>query len=163
MYYLMINGQRTGPYSADDIKQMYERRGIGPETQYWRDGMYSWERIDSSPQLFGLRPIAYADPVYQQPSYPPMNHGMMYQQPGVIFQPAVAGINKSRVGYILLGLFLGGLGIHNFYAGYTGKAIAQLLLNLFLFWTIVVPIGVAIWVIVEVITVDRDAYGQRFI
>jgi hypothetical protein len=31
---------------------------------------------------------------------------------------------KSRVAYVLLGLFLGGLGIHNFYAGYTGKAVA---------------------------------------
>lgn len=30
----------------------------------------------------------------------------------------------------LLGIFLGGLGIHNFYLGYTGKALAQLLISL---------------------------------
>ena len=30
----------------------------------------------------------------------------------------------------LLGIFLGGLGIHNFYLGYNGKAIAQLLITL---------------------------------
>lgn len=27
---------------------------------------------------------------------------------------------KSRLAYILMGLFLGGLGVHNFYAGYNG-------------------------------------------
>ena len=43
--------------------------------------------------------------------------------------PAQAGA-KSKICAGLLGIFLGGLGIHNFYLGYTGKAIAQLLLTL---------------------------------
>ena len=30
----------------------------------------------------------------------------------------------------LLGIFLGSFGVHNFYLGYTGKAIAQLLITL---------------------------------
>jgi len=62
----------------------------------------------------------------------------------------------------MLGLFLGMLGIHNFYAGYTGRGLAQLLLNLLLFWTIVVPIGVAVWVIVEICTTLQDADGMAF-
>lgn len=66
---------------------------------------------------------------------------------------------KNRTTYILLGLFLGGLGIHNFYAGYTNRAVMQLLLYLLLCWTIVVPIGVAIWVIVEICTVTLDSDG----
>ena len=33
---------------------------------------------------------------------------------------------KSKMTAGLLGIFLGGLGIHNFYLGYTGKAIAQI-------------------------------------
>ena len=37
---------------------------------------------------------------------------------------------KSKVAAGLLGIFLGGLGIHNFYLGYKGKAIAQLLITL---------------------------------
>ena len=37
---------------------------------------------------------------------------------------------KSKIVAGLLGLFLGGLGIHNFYLGYTGKAVAQLLMTL---------------------------------
>jgi hypothetical protein len=69
---------------------------------------------------------------------------------------------KSRVAFILLGVFLGLFGIHNFYAGYIGKALAQLLLNLFLFWTVIVPLGISIWVLVEVITISHDAQGRPF-
>ena len=43
-----------------------------------------------------------------------------------------AGENaKSKMAAGLLGIFLGGLGIHNFYLGYTKKAVAQLLICLF--------------------------------
>lgn len=70
---------------------------------------------------------------------------------------------KSRMTYILLGLFLGGLGIHNFYAGYTNKALAQLLIIIFTGWLLVPIIAVGIWVLVEVCTVNRDSKGVQFI
>ena len=71
-------------------------------------------------------------------------------------------VPKSRLAYILLGLFLGGFGIHNFYAGYSGRGIAQLLITLFLFWTVVAPIAIFIWVIIEICTVAKDAQGVPF-
>ena len=37
---------------------------------------------------------------------------------------------KSKLAAGLLGIFLGSLGVHNFYLGYTGKAVAQLLISL---------------------------------
>lgn len=64
---------------------------------------------------------------------------------------------KSKITAGLLGLFLGGLGVHNFYLGYKGKAIAQLLLC----WT-----GIpAIWSLIESImiltgSIDKDAQGN---
>lgn len=36
---------------------------------------------------------------------------------------------KSKIAAGLLGIFLGLFGVHNFYLGYTGKAVAQLLLT----------------------------------
>lgn len=36
---------------------------------------------------------------------------------------------KSKMAAGLLGIFLGAFGVHNFYLGYTGKAIAQLLIT----------------------------------
>ena len=74
-------------------------------------------------------------------------------------QPIAVTSTKSRVVYVLLGFFLGMLGIHNFYAGFTGRAIAQLLLNIFLCWTLIVPLGICIWIIVEICTVTTDAQG----
>ena len=69
---------------------------------------------------------------------------------------------KNRVVYILLALFLGSFGIHNFYAGYIGRGLAQLLITLLLFWLIVPLLAVWIWVIVEMIVIDKDAKGVKF-
>ena len=66
---------------------------------------------------------------------------------------------KSRLAYILLAIFLGGLGIHNFYAGYTKKAVIQLLLTLLLGWTGIAALVVLIWIILDIIQVTADANG----
>ncbi len=81
----------------------------------------------------------------------------IYAQPMVMVTPP-----KSRVAYILLGLFLGGLGIHNFYAGYAGRGVAQLLITIFTFWLIFPILAIGIWVIIEIIVVNKDARGIPF-
>jgi TM2 domain-containing membrane protein YozV/ribosomal protein L40E len=70
--------------------------------------------------------------------------------------------SKDRTIYVVLGLFLGGLGVHNFYSGHTGRGLAKLLMTIFLFWTIAVPVGVLIWTIIELITTTEDAEGNAF-
>ena len=50
-------------------------------------------------------------------------------QQGVMFH----GQQKHKIVAGLLGLFLGTLGIHNFYLGYAGKGIAQLLMTILSF------------------------------
>lgn len=69
---------------------------------------------------------------------------------------------KSRLAYILLGIFLGCLGIHNFYAGRAGQGIAQLLITLLIGWLIIPILVVWVWVLVEICTVTRDGKGMRF-
>jgi len=70
--------------------------------------------------------------------------------------------NKSRIAYTLLGIFLGMLGIHNFYAGYGGKGGAQLLVTLLTGWLILPLLAFWIWGIVEICTVSVDAQGNAF-
>ena len=73
---------------------------------------------------------------------------------------------KSKMAAGLLGIFLGAFGVHNFYLGYTGKAIAQLLLFLVggtLTCGILYPVP-AIWGLIEGIlilcgNIDKDADG----
>ncbi len=57
---------------------------------------------------------------------------------------------KSKIGAGLFGIFLGSLGIHNFYLGYNSKAIAQLLLTV-IGWLVcgIGPIVASIWGLIE--------------
>lgn len=70
---------------------------------------------------------------------------------------------KSKLAGGLLGIFLGALGVHNFYLGYTGKAVGQLLIT-------ILSCGIlsfvsAIWGLIEGImilagNIDKDANGN---
>ena len=73
---------------------------------------------------------------------------------------------KSKIVAAILAIFLGNFGVHNFYLGYTGKAIAQLLLTLVGWIVIVGPIVASIWSFVEgiilLVTDDKtDAKGNK--
>lgn len=70
----------------------------------------------------------------------------------------VTAASKSKMTAGLLGIFLGGWGVHNFYLGYTGKAIGQIVL------TFCFGAG-AIWGLIEGILIltgkiDKDAKGN---
>ncbi len=70
---------------------------------------------------------------------------------------------KSKIAAGLLGIFLGSLGVHNFYLGYTGKAIAQLLISLLSCGFLAFASG--IWGLVEGIliltgSINTDANGN---
>ncbi len=73
---------------------------------------------------------------------------------------------KSKIAAGILALFMGSLGIHNFYLGYTGKAIAQLLLTT-VGWILCMtgPIISGIWAFIEAIMIlsggiSTDANGN---
>ena len=77
----------------------------------------------------------------------------------VAFAP---GQQKSKIAAGLLGILIGALGIHNFYLGYTGKGIAQLLISVLSFGLLAfIP---AIWGLIEGIliltgSINVDANG----
>ena len=80
-----------------------------------------------------------------------------------VVPPVITYPPKKRSVYVILGIFLGILGAHNFYANRTGAAVCQLLITLFLGW-LEVPLAIVfIWAIIEVIAVDRDGRGTPFI
>ena len=93
---------------------------------------------------------AYAagQPAYGQPAYG---------------QPFAAGAPKQWIVAVLLAFFLGTLGIHNFYLGYTTKGIIQLVLTLTFFGILVS----GIWAFIDFIMLlmrsgsyATDAQGQ---
>ena len=95
---------------------------------------------------------AYGQPAYGQPAYGQPAYG----------QPVV-GAPKQWIVALLLAFFLGPLGIHNFYLGYTTKGIIQLVISL----TVVGLIVTGIWAFIDFIMLIMrsgsyacDAQGQ---
>ena len=74
--------------------------------------------------------------------------------------------SKSKIAAGLLGIFLGEIGVHNFYLGFTSKAVIQLVLGLLGFVTFgITTIISGIWGLVEGIqiltgSIDKDADGK---
>ena len=71
---------------------------------------------------------------------------------------------KSKIAAGILAIFFGCFGVHNFYLGYTGKAVGQLLITL-LSCFILSPIS-AIWGLIEGIliltgSINTDAQGNE--
>ncbi len=74
---------------------------------------------------------------------------------------------KSKLVAGLLAIFVGGLGIHNFYLGYTQRGIAQLILSTVGSIFIIGPIISWLWALIEGIQIftgeiNKDANGVRF-
>lgn len=70
------------------------------------------------------------------------------QQPA---QPVVQVEQKSKLVAGLLAIFLGTLGIHNFYLGYTQKAVLQLVITIIAGWIGVGLIVTQVWALIEAI------------
>jgi TM2 domain-containing membrane protein YozV len=64
---------------------------------------------------------------------------------------------KQKIIFILLGIFLGTFGIHNFYAGYIGKGVAQLLITILSVGFLAIISW--IWAIIEIVTITKDSKG----
>ena len=96
---------------------------------------------------------SYAQQAYGQPAYGQPAYG----------QPFAAGAPKQWIVAVILAFFLGTLGVHNFYLGYTTKGIIQLVLTL----TFIGLIVSGIWAFIDFIMLlmrsgdyATDAQGQ---
>jgi TM2 domain-containing membrane protein YozV len=73
---------------------------------------------------------------------------------------------KSKLVAGLLGIFVGGLGIHNFYLGYTNRGVTQLLLATVGYLIIIGPFIASVWGLIEGIQIltgstNTDANGNK--
>ena len=142
--------------SADGGQAMYP---------YSTQNPYPYAATDAQP---GYPQPDYPPPGYPQPGYPPpgayydqapvaqwgYSAGVVpgqtpYQQPGAYYD------QKSKLAAGLLGIFLGSLGVHNFYLGHTGKAVGQLVGTIVGYVLLIVVIGIfiiagiSIWALIE--------------
>jgi len=69
--------------------------------------------------------------------------------------------NKSKLAAGLLGIFLGGLGIHNFYLGRPGKGVIQLIIGT-LGWFLLLGWIASIWGLIEGIVILSSQKGSAW-
>jgi len=95
--------------------------------------------------VFGTRPRAKASPLGPAPDAPP--------------RPP-----RSRLAYLLLALFVGGSGLHNFYAGRTLSGLLQLLcfVAALALGNLIALAVLGVWLIGDIVLVTRDGSGQPF-
>ena len=135
---------------------MYARR---LESSYYGPGPYGPAPYDYGPgpvprdPYYGPGP--WCPPRYVPYRYPPRP---LYQYPPRYVPYRYALRRKSKAAAGLLGIFLGCFGFHNFYLGYTGRAVAQLLITL-LSIGLFAPIS-ALWGFIEGIVILCARPGQ---
>ena len=127
------SAQSPYPYATTGAQPGYPQPGWAPPPGYPQPGAY-----------YDQAPVAQWDyPAGVGPGQTP------YQQPGAYYD------QKSKLAAGLLGIFLGSLGVHNFYLGHTGKAVGQLVGTIVGYMLLIVIIGIfiiagiSIWALIE--------------
>ncbi len=115
-------------------------------------------------QPYAAQPQQYAPSMYGSPLGLAQGAAPARMADGTVamqYAPSAYGRSyKSRTTYIVLGIFLGALGVHNFYAGYTGRGVGQLCLTVLTLGYL----GIVswIWAIIEICIVEKDGTGLNF-
>jgi TM2 domain-containing membrane protein YozV len=138
-YFIDQNGETKGPYTIRQLQSMWNAGGITGRTMYCQEEDSEWRALSTIVEQLEA-PAASA-----------------VTQPSVVLVKAT----KSRGVYIILGLFFGLLGIHNFYAGHNRAGAWQLVITLTLGWVFIGLIVSGIWALADICTVALDGDGQR--
>lgn len=164
-------------YQSYDPRQE-QPYGQAPQPQYGQT-QYEQPQYGQSQPQYGQPQYGQSRPQYGQAQYgqPQPGYSQQYgqfgydqqayrQMPGYQpqpQQPAYYPQPKSKLAAGLLGIFLGALGVHNFYLGYTGKAVAQLLLTL-VGWVLfgLGPVVAWVWGLIESILILCSTYGSNW-
>ena len=159
-WYYEMDGRQIGPVSEDEIETCVKAGCLSYGDMVWQKGSPVWIKLESSSLrnlLTSPPPLLTSPPPLASPSHstyrphstsPPSSHYKTF---------------KQRFVYVILGLFLGGFGVHNFYAGYVGRGIVQLLITLSVGWLGGPMIAIGTWVLVEICAVTKDANGNKLV
>jgi TM2 domain-containing membrane protein YozV len=88
-----------------------------------------------------------------------MVEGKTFQQPTIIKNKIAYASEKDWITILLLSIFLGGFGVHRYYAGKIGTGILMFMLSCFF-------VGF-VWVIIDIIIIAsgkfKDSYGRPIV
>jgi TM2 domain-containing membrane protein YozV len=172
--HLRWRGQVSGPFSQAEVLQMLADHEIGLWHEVGQSGEWTTlgefleqqdrERVAKTPPPLPPQEPPPPAPRPQRVRVSPAANGSAEPaaQPISDAPPPAAGPPaKSLRLFVALGAVVGFTGAHNFYAGYRGTAIAQLVLAGV---TLALGFGLIIswlWALIELVIVHTDARGVR--
>jgi TM2 domain-containing membrane protein YozV len=127
-YYIADGSTQRGPFTVEALRA----QGLGPETLVWREGAPNWVPAGQVEELVRAGCVAGAGSPSVPPPPPP---------PGAAYPPipvtpyATPSYNPNdskRIAAGILGILLGGLGIHKFILGYNTAGIIMLVVTVVL-------------------------------
>lgn len=187
-------GQAAGPVDEAGIAALVAAGRITPSTLVWTAGMKTWEPAQQTPlallcvgsPAFGPHPSGERGfgSVRSYDRGPDSKYcfhcgriiasaaeicpGCGVRQAPAFYGPDSINRGPSRVTACLLALFLGLIGAHKFYLHQTSQGVVYLIINVLLFWTIVVPVLFSIICLIEALVylsyTDEEfsrKYGRR--
>lgn len=122
-WFVTANGIKKGPISESQVRSLIQEGSVTPTDFVWREGMDEWEPVgEYFPLANGISPPGVAG----------MKPGMGTSSPTSPYgsAPHVSSSDSNRLAASLLAIFLGSLGIHKFYLGYTQAGVIMLLVSL---------------------------------
>lgn len=150
-YYLDIDGKTAGPFTIEEVRILYLDHKITDQTLYARPGAVDWLPLSTIIAL--IASVDTTRPNFYPPPTPPA-----LQPPQQVVVVASHESPASRGVYIVLGLFFGGIGIHNFYAGRSVAGVLQILIVLCSCgWGLLLTIP---WSIIDIIVINKDGQGR---
>ena len=178
-FHLRWRGRVTGPFALDDVLHQLDQHEIGlfhelgQGSQWTTLGEFleaekrSREEADNARQLAKTRQplpepqaVASARPAPVTALRPGSGPGQGLTPGNASLPPAAATAGKNLKLFILLGLLFGYTGAHNFYAGYWGTALVQVLLTAGTFLLGFGFIVSWVWALIELLVVHTDAGGR---
>jgi TM2 domain-containing membrane protein YozV len=103
------DGRQYGPVASTQVREWITSNRANAQTMVQLEGSTEWKPLGTVPEFSDLLGQA-------APPLPPVVQA---------YDP-----RKSKLVAGLLGIFLGGFGVHRFYLGYTGIGIAQIVVTL---------------------------------
>lgn len=165
---------QTGDYSGSDGQPQYGQPQYNDQSQQYNQAQPQYN--DQS--QYGAQPQYNAQPQYGQTQYGQNSYSQpqygQYSQSAPQYNQASSYSNygsnnyssntyrssRNKIAAGLLAIFLGALGVHNFYLGFKGKAIAQLLISILSFGLLAFVSG--IWAFIEGICILCSQPGSKW-
>ncbi|UQA83342.1 TM2 domain-containing protein [Gardnerella vaginalis] len=150
--------KQTGDYSGSDGQTQYGQPQYNDQSQQYNQAQPQY----NNQSQYGAQPQYNAQPQYGQysQSTPQYNQASSYSNYGSNYSSNTYRSSRNKIAAGLLVIFLGALGVHNFYLGFKGKAIAQLLISILSFGLLAFVSG--IWAFIEGICILCSQPGSKW-